>query len=216
MPYSSALASAATTNTLSEDSMRRAQRPLLALASGALAPLFRGAAPSSAQTWPTRPVKFVLPLGPGAGVDIGSRLFADRLSARWGQPVVVENKPGGDGVVAIGSFATAHDDQLLLMSPPSSSTAHPFLKDNLPYKPSDLQPIARVSNTVVSIGVPVSMNITSPRELFAPVRPQPGKLTWAGATGALDFSFEENLQGAGLDMAKASYRNPVEAANDLA
>src|SRR5260370_23957984 len=97
--------------------MRRAQRPLLAVAWGGLATFVLWTAPSSAQTWRTRPVKFVLPLGPGAGVDIGSRLFADRLSARWGQPVVVENKPGGDGIVAIGSFAAARDDHVLLMSP---------------------------------------------------------------------------------------------------
>src|SRR2546430_17058268 len=81
------------------------------------------AAPSSAQSWPTRAVKFLLPLGPGAGVDIGSRLFADRLSAKWGQPVVVENRPGGDGVVAISTFVNAHDDHVLLMTPTSSFTA---------------------------------------------------------------------------------------------
>src|SRR3981189_2927665 len=145
-------------NTRSEDFMRRAQRPLLALAAGALATLALWATPASAQTWPTRPVKFVLPVGPGAGVDIGSRLFADRLSARWGQPVVIENKPGGDGVVAIGSFAAARDDHVLLMSPTSSFTAHPFLHENLPYKASDVQRVARVSNTGVSIGVPASTN----------------------------------------------------------
>jgi tripartite-type tricarboxylate transporter receptor subunit TctC len=102
------------------------------------------------------------------------------------------------------------------MSPTSSFTAHPFLHDNLPYKASDLQPISRVSNTVVSIGVPASMNIKSLDELFALVRAQPGKLNWAGVTGALDFLFEGWLKDAGLDMAKVPYRNPVEAANDLA
>ena len=60
-------------------------------------------APSSAQSWPTRPVRFIVPLGPGSGVDITARLFADKLSARWGQPVLVENRPGGDGMVAITS-----------------------------------------------------------------------------------------------------------------
>src|SRR5450631_4094125 len=106
--------------------MRSVQRPLLALASGVLATLVLWASPSAAQTWPQRPVKFVLPLGPGSGVDIGARLLADRLSTRWGQPVVVENRPGGDGIVAIGSFANAHDDHVLLMAPTSSFTAHPF------------------------------------------------------------------------------------------
>src|ERR1044071_6134699 len=61
------------------------------------------AAPSNAQGWPQRPVKFILPLGAGSGADIGARLLADRLTARWGKPVVVENRPGGDGFLAITS-----------------------------------------------------------------------------------------------------------------
>ena len=68
------------------------------LASGLIAWLLLGATPLAAQTttlqaWPQRTVKFLLPLGPGSGVDIGTRLLADRLSARWGQPVVVEATP---------------------------------------------------------------------------------------------------------------------------
>jgi tripartite-type tricarboxylate transporter receptor subunit TctC len=77
------------------------------------------------QSWPTRPVKFILPLGPGAGADIGARLFAERLSAKWGQPVVVENRPGGDGFVAIGAFTSAKDDHVLLWGPAAAFTAHP-------------------------------------------------------------------------------------------
>ena len=115
---------------------------------------------ASADTdWPTRPVKFILTLGAGSGSDIGARLLADRLSQRWGQPVVVENRPGGDGIVAINAFVRAHDDHVLLFTPTSSFTAHPFLHENLPYKPSDLVPITRVSNTIVAISVPTSLNI---------------------------------------------------------
>ncbi|MGB9297405.1 MAG: tripartite tricarboxylate transporter substrate binding protein, partial [Pseudolabrys sp.] len=65
------------------------------LALSALLPGSRAAA----DAWPNRPVRFIVTLGPGSGVDIGARLFADKLSARWGQPVVVENRPGGDGMV---------------------------------------------------------------------------------------------------------------------
>src|SRR5262249_50550364 len=75
--------------------MRRARPSLLIL--GLLAPLLLSGPAALAQSWPQRTVKFLLPLGPGSGVDIGARLLADRLSARWGQPVVVENRPGGDG-----------------------------------------------------------------------------------------------------------------------
>jgi tripartite-type tricarboxylate transporter receptor subunit TctC len=174
--------------------------------------------PSAAQTpaWPQRAVKFVVSLGAGSGVDIGTRLLADRLSARWGQPVVVENRPGGDGIVAITSFLSAHDDHILLAAPTSSFTAHPYLHDNLPYKASDLQPIVRVSNTFLTVAVPTSLNAASLADLMTLARAQPGKLNWAGTTGALDFAFAGFLKSNALDMAKVPYRNPVEATNDLA
>jgi tripartite-type tricarboxylate transporter receptor subunit TctC len=168
------------------------------------------------QAWPTRPVKFILTLGPGSGADIGARLFADRLSPRWGQPVVVENRPGGDGIVAINAVVAAHDDHELLLSPTSSFTAHPFLHDHLPYKPGDFLPIARISNTIIAISVPSSLNVSSMKELIALARAQPGKLNWAGVTGALDFIFAGWLKREGLDIAKIAYKNPVDAANDLA
>src|SRR6516165_3617741 len=168
------------------------------------------------QAWPTRPVKFILTLGPGSGANIGARLFADRLGQRWGQPIVVENRPGGDGIVAINFFVGAHDDHQLLFSPTSSFTAHPFLHDHLPYKPADLLPIARVSNTIISISVPASLNVNSMKELMALARAQPSKLNWAGVTGALDFIFAGWLKREGLDIAKIAYKNPVDAANDLA
>jgi len=142
--------------------------------------------------------------------------LADRLGQRWGQPVVVENRPGGDGIVAINSFVGAHDDHQLLFSPTSSFTAHPFLHDHLPYKPADLLPIARVSNTIISISVPASLTVNSMKELIALARAQPGKLNWAGVTGALDFIFAGWLKREGLDIAKIAYKNPVDAANDLA
>jgi tripartite-type tricarboxylate transporter receptor subunit TctC len=194
--------------------MRSVQRSLFALC--LLAQLILWLTPSAAETWPQRPVRFLLTLGPGAGVDIGTRLLADRLTTRWGQPVVVENRPGGDAIVAISAFVNAHDDHVLLATPTSSFTAHPYLHDNLPYKPSDLLPIARVSNTIITIAVPTSLNVTSLAELVVLVRSQPGKLNWAGVTGALDFLFAGFLNSAGLTMTKVPYRNPVEAANDLA
>jgi tripartite-type tricarboxylate transporter receptor subunit TctC len=173
--------------------------------------------PSVAQSpaWPQRPVKLIVSLGPGSGVDIGTRLIADRLSARWRQPVVVENRPGGDGIVAITSFLSAHDDHILLASPTSSFTAHPFLHDSLPYRASDLQPIVRISNTFITISVPASLPAASFSDVIAMARAQPGKLNWAGMTGALDFAFEGFLQNHALNITKVPYRNPVEAANDL-
>lgn len=172
--------------------------------------------PSAAADWPTRPLRFIVTLGAGSGADIGARLLADRLSPRWGQPIVVENRPGGDGLVAINAFVTANDDHVLLFSPSASFTAHPYLHDHLPYKPDDLVPITRVSNTLIAIAVPATMPVNSLRDLAAATRDQPGKLNWAGVTGALDFMFAGWLKQEGLNINKVPYRNPVDAANDLA
>ena len=193
------------------------QRALFAAALAAAATtLVASAGPSAAQTWPQRPVKFLVTLGAGSGIDIGTRLLADRLTSRWGQPVVVENRPGGDGVVAITAMISAADDHVLLASPSSSFTAHPFVFKNPPYKPSDLQAIARVSNTILVIAVPASLEPNSLKDLVAMARAQPGKLNWAGTTGAIDFLFAGFLKNAGIEMSRVPYRNQVEAMNDLA
>ncbi len=185
-----------------------------------LAPLM-GAMPSFAQSsaapaWPTRTVRFILTLGPGSGTDIGGRLLADRLTKKWGQSVVIENKPGGDAIVAINAFVSAKDDHVLLLTPTSSFIAHPWMHENRPYKAEDLAPIARVSNTIIGISVPVELPIKSMKELVDLAKAKPGELNWAGVTGALDFNFAGWLKVANLDMKKVPYRNPVEAANDLA
>src|SRR5437588_10237550 len=95
-------------------------------------------AQTPAQSWPQRPVKFIIPFGPGAAADIGARLVADRLPARWGKPVVIENRPGGDGLVAIQAFLSANDDHTLLFSPSGNFTVHPYPYEKLPYMPDDL------------------------------------------------------------------------------
>ena len=196
--------------------MRETRRWLFAVVLGVAAAASVAVISPKALDWPNRPVKLILPLGAGSGSDIAARLLADRLSKRWSQPVIVENRPGGDAVVAINAFVTAHDDHQLLFSPSSSFTAHPYLHDNLPYKPSDLLPIARVSNTIIAISVPVSLHIDTFKQLVERARAEPGKLNWAGVTGALDFMFEGWLKREGLNITKVPYRNPVDAASDLA
>ena len=119
-------------------------------ASACLAVTLLGTTPGYAQSWPQRPVKFIVTLGPGSGTDIGMRLLADRLTKRWSHPVVVENRPGGDGIVAITTFLGANDDHVLLGAPVSSFTAHPYVVPNLPYKQSELAPIARGWNLILA------------------------------------------------------------------
>lgn len=168
------------------------------------------------QPWPQRPVRFIIPLGPGSGVDITARLVADKLAVKWGQPVIVENRPGGDAVLAISGVLNAHDDHVLLFTPASSFTAHPLLHDKLPYDVKDLVPIARVTNTLIALGVPTELNVSTVKELAARIRAEPGQLNYASVTGANDLLFAAWLKTEKLDMAKVPYKDAVQAINDLA
>jgi tripartite-type tricarboxylate transporter receptor subunit TctC len=174
------------------------------------------AAPAAlAQSWPQRPVKFILPLGPGSGADITGRLLAERLSKQWGQPVVVENRPGADGVIAINAVLSARDDHTLLYGPASSFVGHPYTLEKVPYDAKDLVPVARVSNTVVALAVPASLKVQSLNELFALVRDEPGKLNFTAVTNVYDIIFNAYFKKSGLDMVKVSYKDTVSALNDL-
>jgi len=175
---------------------------------------------ASAQTpppaWPQRLVKFILPLGAGSGVDITARLLGDKLSQKWGQSVVVDNRPGGDGVVAISAFTTAHDTHTLLMSPTSAFTHHPWAMDKMPYDPADLVPIVRITNTIVAIVVPASSTINSLAELDKAVLANPGKFNQANITGFFDMVFHGFQKQHHWQIESVPYRNPVQASNDLA
>jgi tripartite-type tricarboxylate transporter receptor subunit TctC len=178
--------------------------------------LILSARPSEAADWPTRPVRFIVTLGAASGVDIGARLFADKLSTLWKQPVVVENRPGGDGILAITSFLSAHDDHTLLVTPVASFTAHPYFHNPLPYDPKELIPVARISKTVVAVAVPKSLDANSLKDLETLARKQPGKLNWTTATGFTDYVFAGYLNAVGLKMEKVPYKNPAGAVTDLA
>jgi tripartite-type tricarboxylate transporter receptor subunit TctC len=170
---------------------------------------------SQAQAWPQRPVRFILPLGPGAGVDIAARLLAEKLTARWGQPVVVENRPGGDGILAVSTFVGAHDDHVLLFSPTSSFTAHPYQHDKLPYDPRDLSPIARVAITLLGFVVAGSSKVATVAEFMDEVRTQPGKLNYSTPTGMTDVIFDGYFKKAGLSITRVPYRDVVAPLTDL-
>jgi tripartite-type tricarboxylate transporter receptor subunit TctC len=187
------------------------------LAVGLIAGLGLPATRSQAQApaWPQRPVRFIVPLGPGSGADIGARLLADRLPARWGKPVVVENRPGADGLVAIQAFVNAADDHMLLYTPAGSFTVHPLQYEKLPYVPEDLVPIARVSNTIIAMGVPTSLKIGSLAEFVKYARAESGKLNAAVVSGITEFTFDYFVKTAGLSIAKVPYRDIVQAATDL-
>ena len=170
---------------------------------------------SPAQPWPQRIVKLMVPLGPGSGADVTARLLADHLSKHWGQPVIVENRPGADGIIGLTAFLASADDHVLLFTPTGTFTSHPFLHEKLTYDQNELVPIARVTNTLISITVPTSLKVDSLADLVALVRTQPGQHHWASVTGATDLIFSGFLKSANLTMVRVPYRDTVQAINDL-
>ena len=183
------------------------------LALGILALSLAGAA--AAQSWPQKPVRLILPLGPGAGADIGARLFADRFSKRWGQPVVVENRPGGDGVIALNAVISAKDDHTLLWGPSSSFAGYPYTLDKLPYDKNELIPTARVTITVVAIAVPASSPAANLKDFVALARENAGKFNWTSITQLTDITTAGFIKNNGLQMERIGYKDTVSALNDL-
>lgn len=171
---------------------------------------------AQAQAWPQRNVRFVIPFGPGAGADIGARMFAERLQKKWGHAVVVENKPGGDGIVAIQTFVQANDDHVLLFAATGSFTVHPYQREKLPYdREKDLLPIARVSNTLLGVAVQAGSGINSLNDLVERARKEPGKLNVALVPGITEFVWDGFTNAEKLNIVKVPYRDIVQATPDL-
>jgi tripartite-type tricarboxylate transporter receptor subunit TctC len=170
---------------------------------------------ANAQDWPSRPVKFIVPLGPGSGTDIGARLMAEQLTRLWGQSVVVENRAGGDAIVGINAFIAARDSHTLLYMPTSSYVAHPYQHEKLPYDPTELSPVARVTNTYVGLVLSPTLNGATVADLIAAARTQPGRMNYATGTGMTDVLFEAYFKREGLALTRVSYRDVVTPMTDL-
>jgi tripartite-type tricarboxylate transporter receptor subunit TctC len=171
---------------------------------------------TQAQAWPQRSVKFILPFGAGSATDIAARLLGERLTARWGKPVVIENKPGGDGLVAINAFISANDDHVLLYASSASFLAHPYTQEKLPYDLTrDLAPIARATDTVLSVSVSAGSNIKTIAEFVKASQATPDKYNAAGAAGLPEFTLDAFLKTENLKITKVPYRDVVQAGRDL-
>ncbi len=192
-------------------------RRLMALAALAIAAIVQfGGGVRAQQTYPTRTVRLILPFGAASATDITARLFADRLTTRWGKTVVVENRPGGDGLVAIDAFIDAHDDHTLLFGPAGTFLAHLYGPDAATYDARDLAPIVQIYVTVLAVSVPASLHVDSVEQLVALARAQPGKLNAAAATGNSDFLLSGFIKKMDLQITKVPYRDIMQAPNDLA
>ncbi|TCH98110.1 tripartite tricarboxylate transporter substrate binding protein [Roseococcus sp. SYP-B2431] len=148
----------------------------------ASAPLL-AAAPAAAQpAWPTRPVRLVVPFAPGGPSDVCARILADRLNTGWGQPVVIENRPGAGGNIGADAVAKAAPDGHTLLVPASSIIAAPFLVPTLPFDPMrDLAPVAEVVDYPMVVLAHPSVQASNMQELVALARRSPGEVTYSSA-----------------------------------
>src|SRR5262245_40927747 len=203
------------------NSTQRSKIGALAIVAGVAALLCAAptvaAAQSSSQAWPQRSVKFLLPFGAGSATDAGARMMAEKLAGRWGKPVVVENKPGADGLLAINAFVAANDDHVLLYASSASFNTHPYMHEKLSYDlERDLLPIARVTDTVGTASVPEALGPKTVAELVALAKAKPNSLNAAGAAGVPEFTLGYFLKTQSLAVTKVPYRDIVPAASDLA
>ena len=171
--------------------------------------------PAQAQSWPTRSVRLIVPFGPGAGADIGARLFAEKLATKWGHAVVVENKPGGDSIVAIQAFLSANDDHVLLFGPAGNFTVHPFVYSKLSYNPAELIPIARASQTILALAVKKDAPYNNMKEFTEAARKAPGKFNSGLVQGITEFTFWGYCYDQQLDIPQVPYRDINVAPVDL-
>lgn len=186
--------------------MQRSRLRLLALAALGAVGALSGAA--LAQTWPTRPIRLVVPFPPGGLIDNMARLVAPRLAQELGQPVVIDNKPGAGGNLGAAEASRAAPDgyTLLMASPPL--TISPALYASLPYKPEQITPLAllgRVPNVLV---VNPASGINSLADLSAMARARPGQLNYAsnGQGTSLHLSAELYKSRAGVFVTHIPYR----------
>jgi tripartite-type tricarboxylate transporter receptor subunit TctC len=193
-----------------------ARRHVLTIGAWSLCGLAGSRLHAQTSDWPVRQVKIIVPFGPGSGADIGARLISDRLMKRWGKPIVIDNRPGGEGIVAVSSFLAANDDHVLMFGPSGSFTVHPYQFDNLHYDfQRDLLPIARYSSTIATLAVPTSSGVGHMNEFVARARANPGKLNVALVPGITEFAWDGFVKVEGLEITKVPYKDVVSAAADL-
>lgn len=167
--------------------------------------------------WPTRAVKIITPQPPGTGIDVSCRVFGEKLAQKWGQPVIVENRPGADGAIGVGAFISGADDHSLLCSFGGPITILPFTSQTkLAYDPAaDLKPISTIVDFVQLIAVSSTMGVDSLDSFVKKVRAEPGKYNWSSTQGLPLLILSSFLRSANLDMAYVPYSALTPALQDL-
>lgn len=146
----------------------------------ALCLLGAAAMPAAAQDWPTKPVRILTPFPAGAGPEAVLRVIAEKLQKKWGQPVIVENRPGGNGFIAIDAFKRgATDGYDLIQLDNVHLVAYPHLFKKLPYDPvKDFDPLTPLFRTYFFVGVPANSKYRTVGNIVADAKARPGALNY--------------------------------------
>jgi len=191
-----------------------ARRRVIALGLSAVAILVQLAAPGAAQDYPARPVKMIVPVPAGGITDVLARILQEPLTRKWGQPIVIENRPGAGGNLGTeAAFKSEPDGYTLLISIPGPLTVNPSLYQKLAFDPSEFVPVALLATipTALIAGAKVPANTLA--ELIAYARQNPGKVTIAtqGPATTSHLTSEWFQQVANVKFVTVPYRGSAPA-----
>ena len=174
--------------------------------------------PASAQNFPVKPIRFVVPLAAGGPGDVLARAIGQKLSERVGQPVVIDNRPGANTNVGTELVAKAPPDGYTLLATASTLTINPSLYATLPYDPlRDFAPITLIASTPLILVVHPSLPVKSVKELIALTKSKPGQINYgsAGNGSTLHLAGEMFNSLAGVKLVHVPYKGVTNAFSDL-
>ena len=175
-------------------------------------------AAAHAQSFPSKPVRLVVPFAPGGSTDIVARVLAQKLNEAWGQPVLVDNRAGGSTVIGTDIVAKAPPDGHTLLVTPAPFTIVPSLAPKLPYDPhKDFEPITLINTTPLVVVVHPGVPAKSVRDLVALAKSRPGALNFgsSGSGGSNHLAGELFNAMAGVKMVHVPYKGNAPALTDL-
>ena len=172
-----------------------------------------------ASSYPSKPIHIVIPFPPGGATDTITRRIGERLTQRWKQPVLVENKPGANTVIGTEAVHRAEaDGYTLLMTSPAGLVQLPPLMPNLPYNPErDFMPLTQIAEVPTALVVPVAVPANSVKELAAYLKANPGKTAYGslGLGSTLHIYGEAFRRQVGADTVHVPYKGDAPAMTDL-
>ncbi len=173
---------------------------------------------ASAQTYPSKPVKLIVPFGAGGPIDVMGRLIAQWLSSPLGQQVVVENRVGASGAIGTRAVAAAEPDgYTLLLGSVTTMVTGPLLSKSVAYDPfRDFAPVALLASTPFALVVAARVPASTPQELVAYARANPGKLNFGTPVGTLSHLTGELFRlKTGIDFVTIPYKGAATAVTDI-